>query len=150
MIDHGNSGFELQSAIDDRNITHIDRIITHNKDLLNAVCLGDDQTPLAYACMLGYVDVVRFLIEKGSDVNARMGADGETAIYWAVIENQLEVVKLLVDFGARTKVQSYQGTIPADYASSENDNYDDDVEGLKIMSEYLQECFDREYSLYDS
>jgi ankyrin repeat protein len=149
MIDYISPNFELQCAIDDRDIIHIEQVITRERDFLNAVCLGEDQTPLAYACMLGYADVVRFLIEKGADVNVRMGKDGETAIYWAVEENKLEVIRLLVEFGARTKIYSYQGDTPADCIPSEDD-YDGDFESLEIMSEYLQECFDREDSWYDN
>jgi hypothetical protein len=36
----------------------------------------------------------------------------------------------------------------ADCIPSEDD-YDGEVESLEIMSEYLQECFDREDSWYD-
>jgi Ankyrin repeats (many copies) len=150
MIDYVNSSFELQCAIEDQDIIHIEQVLLRAKDCLNAVCLGEDQTPLAYACVLGCGDVVRFLIEKGADVNVRMGEDGETALFQAVLENKFEIVKLLVEYGAKIKIQDYQGNTPLDYAVFENDNYENDIEGLRIMSKYLQECFDRENSWCDA
>ncbi len=125
--------FELQFAVEAGDITHVKHVILERKDFLNEVCLGDDQTPLAYACMLGYLDIVIFLVEQGADVNIRMGDDGYTALFWAVMGGQIECVKFLVESGAKINIQSYQGDIVFDMA-----HYEDDDVDLTEIHEYLQ------------
>jgi ankyrin repeat protein len=93
------------------------------------------------------LDLVKLLIEKGADVNLRMGEDGETAIYYAVHENNLEIVKLLVELGARVKILDYVDNTPIDHVSTEYDGYDN--KSAVTMREYLQDCFDKEDTWYD-
>ena len=134
MIDYATPGFELRCAIENRDITHVEQVILREKDFLNAVCLGEDQTPLAYACELGFVDVARFLVDRGADVNVRMSSDGYTALFWAVMGNRLEAVKFLVESGSEIDIQSYQGETLFDM-THEDDNVD-----LSEIYEYLKEC----------
>jgi ankyrin repeat protein len=133
MTDYVSLNFELSCAIEDRNIARIEQVFSKEQALLNAICLGDDQTPLAYACMLGYVDVVTFLIEKGADVNGRMSRDGYTALFWAAKSNQIEAVKTLLNSGAKANILTYQGEDIIDVS------YDDDGNELTEMREYLIE-----------
>ena len=48
-----------------------------------------------YACGYGRTSVVEFLLDKGVDLSSHMG-DGQTALHWAVIGGQLDIVKLLL------------------------------------------------------
>ena len=48
-----------------------------------------------FACGYGQKDVVEFLLNKGVDL-ANGGRDGQTPLHWAVIDGQLEMVKLLL------------------------------------------------------
>jgi ankyrin repeat protein len=131
MNDCGGLNFDLLRAIEDRNIAHIEQVLSKEQALLNAICLGDDQTPLAYACALGYVDVVTFLIKKGADVNSRMSRDGYTALFWAAKSNQIEALKILLDSGAKANILTYQGEDIIDVS------YDDDGNELTEIREYL-------------
>ncbi len=49
--------------------------------------------------MKGLIEIVRLLIEKGVDVNAKTGK-GNTALPYALLEGHSEIVKLLIEKGA--------------------------------------------------
>lgn len=143
IFDCVNPYFELQFAIEAGDITHVEHVILEHKDFLNEVCVGNDQTPLAYACMFGYLDIVIFLVDRGADLNIRMSEDGYTALFWAVMGNQIEAVKFLVGSGAKINIQTYQGETVFDMVHE-----DDDVDLTEIY-EYLEECIDDESLLLE-
>ena len=58
------------------------------------------------AARAGNADVVRMLLDRGADVNAREKYKGQTALMWAAAERHPAVVKLLLDRGADWKVRS--------------------------------------------
>ncbi len=57
-------------------------------------------TPLDLAAFsIHYMPMVKFLIDKGADVNAKSAA-GATPLFWAVMRQQRDEVQYLVDHGA--------------------------------------------------
>jgi len=65
-------------------------------------------TALHWACMRAHWNVVKYLVEKGADLNV-VGGDGGTQINWAVHHDNLEIVKLLVENGAKLNSQNQWG-----------------------------------------
>jgi len=57
-------------------------------------------TALSYACDKGHVEVVRFLIENGADLDHKDDFYGFTPIDWALFNEHVAVVKLLLQKGA--------------------------------------------------
>jgi ankyrin repeat protein len=69
------------------------------------------QSALLYACGWSRKDVVEFLLDKGVDL-ADGGRDGQTPLHWAVIEGQLEIVKLLLKYKPPLEARNiYGGTV---------------------------------------
>lgn len=68
------------------------------------------ESPVADAAQAGDVEQVRTLLKQGADVNAAQ-ADGLTALHWAAMNDDLEVVDLLLYAGANvhplTRVGGY-------------------------------------------
>ncbi len=60
----------------------------------------DGWTPLHVACEKGHASVVRLLLERGADVNARDGK-GRTALVLAGQQGHKDVVRLLVEAARR-------------------------------------------------
>jgi ankyrin len=57
-------------------------------------------TPLMAASRSGNAPIVRALVAAGADVNARERTHSQTALMWAVGENHLDVIEILLENGA--------------------------------------------------
>lgn len=66
-------------------------------------------TPLMKAAWNGKRDVVKYLLSKGADVNARGSDDGQTALLQAVMRGFDDVVELLLAAGADVKARDTRG-----------------------------------------
>ena len=84
-----------------------------NNELIRACIIGDvdkiyyliekgadiharNESPLHYASMNGHLEVVKFLVDKGADIHA----DNDHALRWASENGHLDVVKFLMEKGA--------------------------------------------------
>jgi Ankyrin repeats (3 copies) len=65
---------------------------------------------LRYAAGYGQLDGVRYLLDRGVPVDAHSG-DGETALFHAILRDHREVVRLLLERGARPDVRTRYGTV---------------------------------------
>ena len=71
---------------------------------------------LRLAARGGHTQLVKLLIGKGADVNAR-NRDGNTSLHWAAEKGHIEVVKLLLEKGANVNVQDIHGRTPLYWAA---------------------------------
>ena len=61
---------------------------------------------LMTAARTGNAEVIRMLIARGADANARESSLGETALMWAAAENHPEAVRALIEHGADPNARS--------------------------------------------
>ena len=57
------------------------------------------------AAVGGSLEVVRYLVENGEDVNARTEGVASTALHWAARQGNLELLRYLVENGAEVNVK---------------------------------------------
>ncbi|OAX79633.1 hypothetical protein ACJ72_06045 [Emergomyces africanus] len=88
-------------------------------------------TPLQIAALEGCVEIVKFLIEAGCEIDTR-NIDRDTPLIDAVENGHLDVVKLLLDAGANPRLGNAEGDEPYDLVPSDNENYE---EMRKIIAE---------------
>ena len=67
---------------------------------------GHGETPLMYAAFTGSLDAMRFLIERGADVNTQ-NEFGSTALIWSATD--AAKVRLLVEHGANVNLATKKG-----------------------------------------
>ena len=73
---------------------------------------------LYIAARNGHTDICEFLINKGISVN-EIQHTGSTALHGAAYYGQLEVVKLLLNYGAKRNIKNNFGHLPKDEAMTE-------------------------------
>jgi tetratricopeptide (TPR) repeat protein len=68
--------------------------------LENGAVARDGEALIAAVDSCEGADVVKLLIDKGADVNAKRSSDGETALMWSAQMAEVDVVRLLLKNGA--------------------------------------------------
>lgn len=81
---------------------------------------NDGFTPLHAAAAYGRISIVRQLIDKGADVNAR-DKEGQTALMKAVWNSHADVVGVLIQRGANLTASDAQGNTAVNMAKVKND-----------------------------
>ncbi|KAI5837852.1 ankyrin repeat protein, partial [Morchella snyderi] len=73
---------------------------------------GRGETALQCAAWQGRIEMVRFLLDHGADINARDDKFGKSALHQAVVRGWAEVVHLLLQRGADVAVRDHGGMTP--------------------------------------
>ncbi|KAJ3106651.1 hypothetical protein HDU96_008145 [Phlyctochytrium bullatum] len=83
---------------------------------------NDGRTPLAVACIVGCVDVVRILIDSGANVN-HASADSRTPLHYALYGylSNPKLVEVLLEAGARVNARDRDGKTPLHLAMERED-----------------------------
>jgi ankyrin repeat protein len=76
----------------------------------------NNETPLAEACFYGYYDIVKFLLEKGANVNFVDALDN-TPLHKACKGFHLEIVELLIAKGAEKNCENLMSETPEELAN---------------------------------
>jgi ankyrin repeat protein len=79
-------------------------------------------TPLQIASLEGHVDTVEALLQAGCDVDCRNN-EKDTPLIDAIENSRLEVVKLLLKYGANPRLVNAKGFEPLDILEADQDDY---------------------------
>lgn len=95
MLCHGvdvnaRRGEPLGVAVFKRHIAVVKLLLDHGADIH-----ADEDNALFVACSHGYADIAELLLDRGADVNSN-----HRVLAWAVMNDHLDIVKLLVERGA--------------------------------------------------
>lgn len=99
----------------DRNdtVTFQDRIQTISD--ANSAREDNNKTILMYACWVGNLDAVKYLVSKGADINAQ-DIGGATALHLAAWKGYTPIAIYLLQNGASGSIMSKDGMTPLDIA----------------------------------
>lgn len=93
-------GTELFGYIDQGNLKGVASVLGKDADINFKI---NGKTPIYYASEKGKFEIVKFLLEKGADINLAYDRLGKTVLYHAAGQGNFEVVKLLLESGATIK-----------------------------------------------
>ncbi len=94
----GDAEESLWSAAKSGDLAAIKKLVAAGVDV-NAKTKYD-ATALAYACDKGHVDIVRYLLEQGAEVNTTDNFYNFTPLGWAGFNEHVKIIGLLLDNGA--------------------------------------------------
>ncbi len=97
----------LRNAAKDTRIKEMERLLDSGANV-NAVKGKYRTTVLMEAAVEGNEEVVKFLLNRGADVNAK-DKDGWTSLMGATVEGHLETAQLLLTAGADVNAQNDSG-----------------------------------------
>jgi ankyrin repeat protein len=72
-------------------------------------------SPLVEACYYNYIDIIKYLIEIGANINY-ITNDCWSPLHAASYKNNIDCVKLLINSGAKINIKDYVNATPLDYA----------------------------------
>lgn len=96
----------LFDAIAGKDLDKIKRIVAKYPKI-NLNCIDKDElSPLQHACHFGDLEMARFFLDSGADVNFSRRKDKYTALMFAAIGSRSDVVRLLLERGIDTTVEN--------------------------------------------
>ena len=108
---YGVSALSLAAANGNADI--VAQLLAAGADLPGADrALPDGQTVLMLAARTGSEPVVRLLLGRGAQVDAREARTGTTALVWAIIDDHADVVRALLKAGASANARSSPAGYP--------------------------------------
>lgn len=105
----------LQAAIEGNHLSIVERILKTGLDIRSEDCHGN--SPLCHAVRLKSVEIARFMLERGADVN-HINMDGCSALHLAIASGFDECVELLVGAKANLDILSHWIVPPLYYAAT--------------------------------
>ncbi len=117
---------EIFDAVKGNDIEEVRILVEKDPQLVNLID-ASGRTPLHWAARGVHLDVLKYLIEKGSDVNAR-DANGTTSLHSTASRGHFEASRLLIEKGAAVNDKNNTGATPFYYVATT---------GNKELLEYL-------------
>jgi ankyrin repeat protein len=93
-----------------------DLLIDDKGAAMEAKYKEDGQTPLSWAAQNGHKAMMRLLIDKGANIEAK-DEDGRTPLWWAARKGHEAMVRLLIDKGANIQGKNTHGQTPLWWAA---------------------------------
>jgi ankyrin repeat protein len=124
----------LARACNNNEIANVKARLAERPEDLN-VADNAGNTPLQIAALEGYTDIVQHLLENGCEVDTT-NCDKDTPLIDAVENAHVEVVKLLLDYGADPRRQNAKGEEPSELVPTENEQEYQEIR--RLLSEAKQ------------
>ncbi|MCI0391102.1 MAG: ankyrin repeat domain-containing protein [Acidobacteria bacterium] len=103
---------DLEGAAGVGQLDVVKSFFKNDGSLKSPATLEQMRDGFAWACEFGRTSVVEFLLQLGSEVDAKLKHNGQTGLHWAAYGGHVDTVKLLLQHGAPVdaKDDTYGGT----------------------------------------
>lgn len=131
----------LYMAVLKKDVVMVKMLIKHIKNV--DIRSRNGATPLHVACNFQLTEIVKVLLEHGASQNIPENEYDFYPIFYSVVQNDIDITKLLIDYGADPNNQDYVGNTIVHYAILNNH--------FAIL-DYLMENYDikkKSFDMYD-
>ena len=104
-------------------------ILSNNPELF--INTSNNENLLQYAILFDKYDFIPYILKKKINVNNQDITNGLCALHQIVIKNKIEIVQMLINYGANINIQDYYGNTAIHYSISE-----ENVEILHLLLQY--------------
>lgn len=118
---------ELWNAAKDGDLNRVIPLVEQGSNLHEANDKG--YTALHFACRLGSVAIVRFLLQHGARTDVVTRTSNSTPLHYAAANGKTDAVRMLIDFKADVNAKDKWGTTPL--ADAVKEKWTDTAEVLK-------------------
>jgi ankyrin repeat protein len=116
LASHG-AGVDLEAAAGIGRLELVKACFDQDGRLMPPSTPAQVKDGFAWACEFGHTDIVRFLLERGIDVGAKLKHHGQTGLHWAAGGGHVETVDVLLDRNARVDATDDEwGATPLEWA----------------------------------
>jgi ankyrin repeat protein len=102
-----NPDYDLLQAAKNGNVEQLRSILSQGKASISSKN-NYGVSALIFAANNGHVDCVRYLLERGANIDDRSN-NGKSSLLWAARWGHVEVVRLLLEYGANSSIQDRDG-----------------------------------------
>ncbi|MHB1456491.1 MAG: ankyrin repeat domain-containing protein [Armatimonadota bacterium] len=107
--------YTIYDAAADGDVSSVKELMAFDKSQANKPD-PTGWTPLYYAAAGDHVEIAKFLIDNGADINLKTTTDGKSALHWAAFHGHLLVVELLLSRGAQINDKDDDGNTALEIA----------------------------------
>ena len=131
---------KLFAAVFDADLARVKESISNGADISAII---DDRDVLSAAIVSDNTDqqIIKILLDSGANPNLRRN-DGTTALYWAASSNDSELVRILIEAGARVDAEQPEEAYTSLHQASEHGNFELVKLLLKAGGEVVLNKFD--------
>ena len=100
-----------------RNFREVKRLLQAGGDVNTKYRTGDKRSVLHYAAKSGSLEIVKYLVKHGANVNCK-NKWNNSVLYNAAMSGSLEIIKCLVEHGADVNSKTKEGASVFHYAAN--------------------------------